>query len=74
MGTGEPDRLARRLAAAREALAPVARLVVEQAPPPLRPLLDPWGPPPPSLALHRALKDRFDPEGRLAPGRFVGGV
>ena len=73
-GTEDPDGLARALSAAREALAPVARVVVEAAPLALRPLLDPWGPPPESLALHRALKDRFDPEGRLAPGRFVGGV
>ncbi len=73
-GATDPDGLGRALAAAREALAPVARLLLEAAPLALRPLLDPWGPAPPSLALHRALKDRFDPEGRLAPGRFVGGV
>jgi glycolate oxidase FAD binding subunit len=73
-GAQDADGLSRALAAAREELAPVARLVLEAAPLALRPLLDPWGPPPASLALHRALKDRFDPEGRLAPGRFVGGV
>lgn len=36
--------------------------------------LDPWGPPPGALALHQAVKNRFDPDGLLAPGRFVGGI
>jgi glycolate oxidase FAD binding subunit len=36
--------------------------------------VDAWGPPPASLATMRALKDRFDPQGVLAPGRFVGGI
>jgi glycolate oxidase FAD binding subunit len=35
---------------------------------------DRWGAPPPSLPLMRALKDRFDPERRLNPGGFVGGL
>ena len=29
---------------------------------------------PAALALHRAVKSRFDPGGLLAPGRFVGGI
>jgi glycolate oxidase FAD binding subunit len=36
--------------------------------------IDAWGPPPSTLATMRALKDRFDPRGTLAPGRFVGGI
>ncbi|MDQ4102998.1 MAG: FAD-binding oxidoreductase, partial [Actinomycetota bacterium] len=35
--------------------------------------LDVWGPVP-GLALMRRLKDQFDPEHRLSPGRFVGGI
>lgn len=35
--------------------------------------LDVWGPVP-ALALMRRLKDQFDPEHRLSPGRFVGGI
>ncbi|HJT02636.1 MAG TPA: FAD-binding oxidoreductase [Pseudonocardiaceae bacterium] len=35
--------------------------------------LDVWGPVP-ALTLMRRLKDQFDPERRLAPGRFVGGI
>ncbi len=49
-------------------------LVVCEASPSIRPTLDPWGPPPPSIDLMRALKERLDPDRRLAPGRFVGGI
>lgn len=46
-------------------------LVVETAPAELR-AIDPWGPPPGSFAIMKQLKQRFDPDGRLNPGRFVG--
>ena len=36
--------------------------------------LDAWGDAPATLATMRALKERFDPAGILAPGRFVGGI
>jgi glycolate oxidase FAD binding subunit len=35
--------------------------------------VDSWGPVP-ALALMRRVKDQFDPDHRLAPGRFVGGI
>jgi glycolate oxidase FAD binding subunit len=49
-------------------------LVVTQAPTSMRDAFDPWGTPPPSFALMRALKERFDPGRRLNPGGFVGGL
>jgi FAD/FMN-containing dehydrogenase len=49
-------------------------LVVEAAPAELRAAIDPWGPRPPSFAIMERLKRRFDPDGRLNPGRFVGGL
>jgi glycolate oxidase FAD binding subunit len=36
--------------------------------------LDCWGTPPDSLPLMREVKRRFDPEGVLNPGRFLGGI
>jgi glycolate oxidase FAD binding subunit len=49
-------------------------LVIEAAPPELAAAIDPWGPRPPSFPVMERLKRRFDPDGRLNPGRFVGGL
>jgi glycolate oxidase FAD binding subunit len=49
-------------------------LVLIDAPADMRREIDVWGPKPPSFALMARLKDRFDPERRLNPGRFVGGL
>lgn len=59
----------------REALAPEGgSCVVERAPAGLKPA-DVWGPVPEGpLAVMRRIKHEFDPEGRLNPGRFVGGL
>ena len=35
---------------------------------------DPWGPPRADLPLMRKLKDSFDPQHVLSPGRFAGGI
>jgi glycolate oxidase FAD binding subunit len=47
--------------------------VVLTAPAPVREQVDIWGPVP-GLDLMRRIKQQFDPDGRLAPGRFVGGI
>ncbi len=47
--------------------------VVVDAPAALKTALDVWGPIP-ALGLMRRVKDQFDPDHRLAPGRFVGGI
>ncbi len=49
-------------------------LVLVAAPAELRERLDVFGRAPAALALMRAIKDRFDPEHRLNPGRFIGGI
>ncbi|NUT33940.1 MAG: FAD-binding oxidoreductase [Hamadaea sp.] len=48
-------------------------LTVVTAPGGTRDLLDLWGPVP-GLELMRRIKERFDPDARFAPGRFVGGI
>ena len=47
--------------------------VVVDAPAPVKRAVDVWGPVP-ALDLMRRVKDQFDPDHRLAPGRFVGGI
>jgi FAD/FMN-containing dehydrogenase len=53
--------------------APTARAIVVYAPDEVRDLTDAHGPVP-SLALLRAVKDEFDPEHRMAPGRLADAV
>ena len=48
--------------------------VVLRAPDRVRNALDHWGPVGDSLELMRRVKERFDPERRMSPGRFVGGL
>jgi len=49
-------------------------LVIESAPTELKARHDVFGPATETLPLMRALKQRFDPDGVLAPGRFCGGI
>jgi glycolate oxidase FAD binding subunit len=73
---GLRDRLARGLEpgfAGGEGPPARATAVVIQAPAAVQDLVDMWGPVP-SLALMRAVKDRFDPAHLMAPGRYAGGI
>ncbi|MBV8540677.1 MAG: FAD-binding oxidoreductase [Pseudonocardiales bacterium] len=73
-GLDDGDRLGAQLAQLRGiATRHGGSAVLRCAPPHRRTGLDVWGPVP-ALALMRRLKDQFDPEHRLAPGRFVGGI
>ncbi|KRF36354.1 FAD-binding oxidoreductase [Nocardioides sp. Soil805] len=47
--------------------------VVVDAPAAVKAAVDVWGPIP-ALDLMRRVKDQFDPDHRLSPGRFVGGI
>jgi glycolate oxidase FAD binding subunit len=61
--------------AARERLAGLGgTLILQAAPAAIRERVDVWGQPPPALALMRSVKNRLDPQARLSPGRFVGGI
>jgi glycolate oxidase FAD binding subunit len=48
-------------------------LVVLDGPAEVKAAVDTWGPSP-AIDLMRRVKERFDPERRLSPGRFVGGI
>lgn len=73
-GLDDGDRLGAELAQLREiAHRHGGSAVLRCAPPNRKADLDVWGPVP-ALALMRRLKDQFDPEHRLSPGRFVGGI
>jgi glycolate oxidase FAD binding subunit len=67
-----PESVAGVLADLRSAAAEGSAVLL-QAPAELRAAVDAWGPVP-GLALMHRVKDQFDPEHRLAPGRFVGGI
>ena len=49
-------------------------LVVESCSPGVKRKADVWGQAGPELAIMRNLKQQFDPQGVLSPGRFVGGL
>lgn len=69
-GGTAPDAVAGALAELRTV---GEHAVVLTAPPPVRDRVDMWGPVA-GLGLMRRVKQRFDPYGRFAPGRFVGGI
>jgi glycolate oxidase FAD binding subunit len=77
---GDPARAVAAMTAARAQLVSEGgSLVVEAAPAELRggtggAAIDPWGPRPPAFSIMERLKHRFDPDRRLNPGRFVGGL
>lgn len=71
----DPASATAALTLARRALLALGgSLTLAAAPPELRAGFDPWGAPPAAVEVMRRLKARLDPEGRLAPGRFVGGI
>ncbi|HEY7489230.1 MAG TPA: FAD-binding oxidoreductase [Streptosporangiaceae bacterium] len=68
------DRVAELAARLRAALTPDGgSAIVRVAPDDVRTRVDLWGPAS-ALTLMRRVKDQFDPDHRLAPGRFVGGI
>ena len=69
-----PGAVARLLDAARRSCAAAGgAAVLLRAPAEVRDGIDPWGPIP-ALAIMRRVKDSFDPDHLLAPGRFVGEI
>lgn len=71
--TVAPDQAGRGSLSQAATAAPAARALVLYAPDEVRDLTDAHGPVP-SLALLLAVKDEFDPEHRMAPGRLADAV
>ena len=69
-----PDASTWLSALRKPALAAEGYAVVADAPAVLRTRLDRWGYQPQGLDLMKALKERWDPQGILNPGSFVGGI
>jgi glycolate oxidase FAD binding subunit len=70
----DPAQVASLVEALRAAVAAHdGTVTVLSAPPPVRAVVDSWGPVP-GLDLMRRLEQEMDPAHRLSPGRFVGGI
>lgn len=75
VAAGTPEGLERALRLSREALERLGGfLVVLDAPEAVRERLDVWGTPPDGFTVMQGLKQAFDPQSTLSPGRFVGGI
>ncbi len=74
-GPADPATVAAAVEQLRAAMARYdGSVVVVAAPAEVKARLDVWGPVGDALPLMRRVKERFDPDGRLSPGRFVGGI
>jgi glycolate oxidase FAD binding subunit len=72
--SGDADRAVRAVAALRaEVAAYDGAVVVVDAPADVKGAIDVWGPVR-GLEVMRRVKERFDPDGRMNAGRFVGGI
>lgn len=70
----DPDRVAAVVGSLRDLCTGLGgAAVVLDAPAAVKDAVDTWGPVP-GLALMRRVKQQFDPDGTLSPGRFVGGI
>jgi glycolate oxidase FAD binding subunit len=73
-GSTDPGLAAKLISDLRaEARSGAGHCVVLTAPPVIRDRVDMWGPVD-GVELMRRVKEQFDPAGRFAPGRFVGGI
>ena len=73
--TEVPSADADTITALRNELGPLqGRLTVESAPTELKQACNVWGPSGPGARLMHNIKEQFDPQGILNPGRYVDGI
>lgn len=71
----DPDQVAERLRQVQSTAAGLGGdAIVETCPPAAKELIDVWGPAPSGMAIMRRIKQQFDPNNVLNPGRFIGGL
>jgi glycolate oxidase FAD binding subunit len=71
----DTDSAAAAILTARERVAGLGgTLILQAASSAIRERVEVWGPPPPALPLIQSVKNRLDPQARLSPGRFIGGI
>lgn len=68
-----PDDAAEYIAELREEISELGGTVVVESREPLDGV-EPWGPPGDGFEVMRGLKQQYDPQGILNPGRFLGGL
>ncbi len=69
----DPEATSRALSNARRQLVGAGgSLVLQAAPRQIRSSVGEWGPPPSGFPVMQRMKERFDPQHRLNPGRYVG--
>ncbi|MDQ2745620.1 MAG: FAD-binding oxidoreductase [Chloroflexota bacterium] len=73
LGAGLPKRESVVRAARERVMAEGGSVVIRQAPIEVKQEVEVWGADAGALPLMRRVKDRFDPDGMMNPGRFVGG-
>jgi glycolate oxidase FAD binding subunit len=72
---GDASSASKAILATRSCLEDLGgTLTLRAVPAEIRGSVDVWGTPPPALPLMKSVKERLDPQRRLIPGRFVGGI
>jgi glycolate oxidase FAD binding subunit len=74
IGSDPPTQITCITALRERAVAHGGSLVVTAAPLEVKQAVDGWGDAGTALTLMRRVKERFDPDGIMNPGRFVGGI
>lgn len=73
LGAGVPKRESVVRTVRERIMAEGGSVVIRQAPIEVKQAVDVWGADAGALPLMRRVKERFDPDGMMNPGRFVGG-
>ena len=74
VGSGDLDLIGRVKLLRSEVESIGGSLIIERAPGFIRLEADAWGDPGPEIKIMRSIKQKYDPNSLLSPGRFVSGI